>query len=244
MTPTSPIPECESSETEDTPGSIDCVDAAEIKSAFKHQSKPVVHSTALTLDGDNPPRIEDCHNTTLTIPRGDYRESSPVSEEDLTEDVSFLDTVYHMIDIIHLLQKHPCDLPRTVHRKILQSLHTNQGSITESTVDQWSDGRTWIEVLERGSATNRRCTVLNMLEYIGASKWYYSQIEVAKRTLFTKQNKPVGEKGAAMHVLDRIISEHSLLSRKVIINQFSRGKKLRVLVKELGLGILLSPKIW
>jgi hypothetical protein len=150
-----------------------------------------------------------------------------------------------MIDIVHLLHQYPNDLPRSIHQRILQNLHSSQGSIIDSTVDQWSDGRTWMEVLERGSATNRRCTVFNMLEYMGASKWYDSQIEVAKQTVITKQNKPVGEKGAAMHVLDRIVREHnSLLSRKVITNQFSRGKKLRVLVEELGLGILFSPKIW
>lgn len=58
------------------------------------------------------------------------------------------------------------------------------------------------------------------------------------------ENKPVGEKGAATHVLDRITREHSLLSRKTITNQCSRGKRLRELVEKIGLGILISPKIW
>jgi hypothetical protein len=102
----------------------------------------------------------------------------------------------------------------------------------------------WMEVLERGSATNWRCSVLNMLEYMGASKWYDSQIEHAKRTVYTTENKPMGEKGAATYVLDRITREHSLLSRKTITNQCSRGKRLRELVEKVGLGILISPKIW
>ncbi|KAF3401261.1 hypothetical protein DPV78_006082 [Talaromyces pinophilus] len=63
--------------------------------------------------------------------------------------------------------------------------------IMNSTAHQWSDGRMWMEVLERGSATNWRCSVLNMLEYMGASKWYDSQIEYAKRTVYTTENKPV-----------------------------------------------------
>jgi hypothetical protein len=58
------------------------------------------------------------------------------------------------------------------------------------------------------------------------------------------ENKPMGKKGAATHVLDRITQEHSLLSRKTITNQCSRGKRLRELVKKIGLGILISPKIW
>jgi hypothetical protein len=102
----------------------------------------------------------------------------------------------------------------------------------------------WMEVLERGSATNRRCTVLNMLEYIGASKWYDDQIELAKRTVCTKEKKAVDDKGAATHVLNRIAREHSLLSKKIMTNRFSRGKRLRLLVGELGLGILISPMIW
>ena len=114
----------------------------------------------------------------------------------------------------------------------------------DSTAHQWSDGRMWMEVLERGSATNQRCSVLNMLEYMGASKWYDSQVEHAKRTVYTTENKPVGEKGAATHVLNRITREYSLLSRKTIINQCSRGKRLRELVEKVGLGILISPKIW
>jgi hypothetical protein len=145
-----------------------------------------------------------------------------------------------MVDNVSLLKKHPDDLPRTVHQKILQSLHTNQGPIIKSQAGQWSDGKTWLEVLERGSATNSRCIIFNMLEYMGASKWYDSQIEVAKQTVKTKQNQPVDEKRAAMHVLCRIIHEHGFLNRKTITNQFSRGKKVRLLVKELGLGILFS----
>jgi hypothetical protein len=58
-----------------------------------------------------------------------------------------------------------------------------------------------------------------MVEYIGASKWYDSQIEVAKRMVLTKQQKPVDEKRAAMHVLGCITNEPS--KRKAITNQFS-----------------------
>uniref|UniRef100_A0A093X852 Ubiquitin-like-specific protease 1 n=1 Tax=Talaromyces marneffei PM1 TaxID=1077442 RepID=A0A093X852_TALMA len=234
MTPESPAPESESPETEDALDSI-CLDTAEPRPASK----------TLAMDEENAFKSENIHRSTMpTSPNRERTESPPVLEESLVEGVSFLDTVHQMVNVIYLLNKHPNDMPRTVHQRILQGLHTNQGSIVDSTANQWSDGRMWMTVLERGSATNRRGSVLNMLEYMGASKWYDGQIELAKRTVRTKENKPVGGKGAATHVLNRIIHEHSLLDRDAIINQFSRGKKVRVLVKKLGLGILISPKIW
>ncbi|EED20958.1 hypothetical protein TSTA_081910 [Talaromyces stipitatus ATCC 10500] len=245
MTPESPIPESESPETENALDSMICVDTAELRSASKHESKPDVHSTTLAMDEDNAAKSDTIHCNTMSMdPTGQRAESPPVPEQDPTESMSFLDTVHQMVNIVHLLNRYQTDLPRTVHRRILQSLHTTQEPIRDSTAHQWSDGRMWMEVLERGSATNRRCSVLNMLEYIGASKWYDEQIEHAKRTVCTMENKPVGEKGAATHVLDRITREHSLLSRKTITNQCSRGKRLRELVEKIGLGILISSKIW
>jgi hypothetical protein len=82
-----------------------------------------------------------------------------------------------------------------------------------------------------------------MLEYIGASKWYDSQIKHAKHTVFTIENKPIGKKSAAKHILDCITCKHSLLNRKAISNQCSRGKRLHKLVEKIRLGILISPKI-
>ncbi|KUL81575.1 hypothetical protein ZTR_09850 [Talaromyces verruculosus] len=237
MTPESRILESESPETGDA---VIRVDTAGLRPVPKHESKPDIQSTTLAMDKETAAKSNYSImpiNTTMQ-----RTESPSVSEQDPAE--SFLDTVHQIVDIVHLLNKHQTDLPRTVHRRILQSLHTAQEPIMNSTAHQWSDGRIWMEVLERGSATNRRCSVLNMLEYMGASKWYESQIEHAKRTVYTTENKPVGEKGAATYVLDRITREHSLLSRKTITNQCSRGKRLRELVEKVGLGILISPRIW
>jgi hypothetical protein len=237
MTPESRILESESPETGDA---MIRVDTAGFRPVPKHESKPDIQSTTLAMDKETAAKSNYSimpMNTTMQ-----RTESPSVPEQDPAE--SFLDTVHQIVDIVHLLNKHQTNLPRTVHRRILQSLHTAQEPIMNSTAHQWSDGRMWMEVLERGSATNRRCSVLNMLEYMGASKWYDSQIEHAKRTVYTTENKPVGEKGAATYVLDRITREYSLLNRKTITNQCSRGKRLRELVEKVGLGILISPKIW
>uniref|UniRef100_A0A093VIS8 Ubiquitin-like protease family profile domain-containing protein n=1 Tax=Talaromyces marneffei PM1 TaxID=1077442 RepID=A0A093VIS8_TALMA len=234
----------ESPETKNTPDSMIRVDTAVLRPVPNHESKPDPHST-IAMDGEITAKSETIHCSTMpTSPNQERTESPPAPEQDFTESVSFLDTVHQMVDIVHLLNRYQIDLPRTVYQRILQSLHTTQEPIMDSSAHQWSDGRMWMEVLERGSATNRRCSVLNMLEYMGASKWYDSQIEHAKRTVYTTENKPVGEKGAATHVLDHITREYTLLSRKTITNQCSRGKRLRELVEKVGLGILISPKIW
>ncbi|KAF5016627.1 hypothetical protein F66182_11634 [Fusarium sp. NRRL 66182] len=162
MTPESPTLESESPETEN---------ALDSRPASKHESKPDVHSTTLAMDEDKVAKSDTIHCKTMSMdPTRQRTESPSVSELDPTESVSFLDTVYQMVDIVYLLNRHQTDLPRTVHRRILQSLHTTQESTVDLKVNQWSDGRMWMEVLERGSATNWRCSILNMLEYMGASK--------------------------------------------------------------------------
>jgi hypothetical protein len=239
MAPKSPILECE---TEDAMKSRTRINTTELRSTAQHERRSSLTTLAMDQNAVESGNINS--STTPTVSNEGQIEPSPTSEGDIAKDQSFKDTIYKVVDNVSLLKKHPDDLPRTVHQKILQNLHTNPGPIIESQAVQWSDGKTWLEVLERGSATNRRCIIFNMLEYMGASKWYDSQIEVAKQTVKTKQNQPVDEKGAAMYVLCRITLEHRLLDRKVISNQFSRGKKVRLLVKELGLGILFSPDIW
>ena len=55
-----------------------------------------------------------------------------------------------------------------------------------------------------GSSDNQRVTILTMLEYMGAWEWYNKQIELSLTTIRTKKNKPVGRRGAAIHVLNEM----------------------------------------
>lgn len=55
-----------------------------------------------------------------------------------------------------------------------------------------------------GQSRKDRETIQNMLEYIGAWEWYSIQSELAKKTVTTKRNKPVRDRGAATHVMDQI----------------------------------------
>ena len=73
-------------------------------------------------------------------------------------------------------------------------------------MDQWSDGSMWMRILEMGSTQNKKVTILNMIEYIGAWEWYDRQVDLATTTIRTKKNKLVDRKGAAIHVLNTIQS--------------------------------------
>jgi hypothetical protein len=115
--PESLVSESESPETKGGPESMGYVDNPEIRSAISHKSTPDVHSTTLVMDGENPLLSENIHHSTMppSLNR-EQTESPPVPEEDIAEGVPFLDTVQQMVDIVHLLKKHPNDLPRTVHK--------------------------------------------------------------------------------------------------------------------------------
>lgn len=124
-----------------------------------------------------------------------------------------------------------------------------------------------------GESRKDRGTIQNMLEYIGAWEWYSIQVELAKKTVTTKKNKPVKQRGAAKHVMDQIqnrwiggvgtvtlqegssyyqagsgpasiSAEAKHLQRNRISMQLNRGKLCAKLVKELGLGILFDENIW
>jgi hypothetical protein len=64
----------------------------------------------------------------------------------------------------------------------------------------------WIHMLESGSSNNKKTTIFNMLEYMGACEWYDSQIELEleQGALLTTKNKPVDRRGAAIHTLNRM----------------------------------------
>jgi hypothetical protein len=116
-------------------------------------------------------------------------------------------------------------------------------------------------VLHIGSSANQKVTILNILEYIGAWEWYDRQVELSQTTIRTKKNKPVkwisgigrvalgkgeDESDLPLESCDVGITERERqLRRKRISIQLSRGQKLSTkLVKNLGLGILFSSKIW
>jgi hypothetical protein len=189
-----------------------------------------------------------------------------------TTESTILDMILQAVHIIHQLSTYRTDVPRAIHAQILQTIEkSHSGRVTAPIDTQWSDGSTWLQILDMGSSTGIRTTVLNMVEYMGAWEWFDEQCKHAEATVYTKKGKLVERRGAASHVLDMVqcdvTAQGKWISgvgpvtvkevgdtakfegkrkeqRKRITNQLHRGEKLSKLVKVIGLGILLSPKIW
>jgi hypothetical protein len=197
----------------------------------------------------------------------------PPAEE--TTESTILDMILQAVHVIHQLSTYRTDVPRAIHAQILQTIQkSHSGRVTPPLDTQWSDGSTWLQILDMGSSTGIRTTVLNMVEYMGAWEWFDEQCKHAEATVYTKKGKLVERRGAASHVLDMVqcqqpdviapgkwisgvgpvmvkeVSDKANFEgkrkelRKRITNQLYRGEKLSKLVKMVGLGILLSPKIW
>jgi hypothetical protein len=144
-----------------------------------------------------------------------YREKIPTSLESIRSSPGLMnaapenvcavtDHILEAVRIIHGLSKHQDGLPRPVHVAILQALGDSRQDMLASS--DWSSGSMWMDILEAGSVEGQKVTILRMLEYMGAWEWYDSQVRLVQEsgTIHTKKNKPVGRKGAATHVLNKI----------------------------------------
>ena len=202
-------------------------------------------------------------NTNETL---DYRLPQSNSEEAPAPQATLRNDVINAIDAIKLCSRSYATAFTGIHARVLRNLTQKDPLVTPSIDGSNLDGPKWIDILEAGTGEHRKRTVFVMLEYMGASEWYNSEIERVQPTLCTKKKQPVDRKGAAMHVLNTMLAiQHSevdegrksdpaevslqasqrMAQRKRISTQLARGDKLcNTIVKELGLGILFSSKIW
>ena len=166
---------------------------------------PATHTKDLRAMPSSP-QIEEIHRAKIPTSLESIPSSpSSVTDPSSPEATPLIDMIVEAVRSIHQFSKYPNAVPRRVHSTILQTLRNdNQQAIEASNLNQWSDGSMWMQVLEMGSAQNQRVTILNMLEYMGASEWYNKQIKLSQRTIRTKKNKLVDQRGAAMHVLDKM----------------------------------------
>ena len=132
----------------------------------------------------------------------------------------------------------------------------------------------WINMLEAGHARSKEATILNMIEWMGASEWYDAGLEQAEKAPPpTKRGTP--RKRLATVVLDKYLKEARDTTaaespgklkdnedrpsspnsagiqkrifdtrRKRLNNIFHRGRTLRKLIQMTRLGILFDPDIW
>ncbi|KAJ6008526.1 hypothetical protein N7540_012502 [Penicillium herquei] len=111
---------------------------------------------------------------------------------------------------LHQLSTHKGGVPRDVHRRILETLDISNSSSTKAATQiDWSDGSTWITILEKGAAQKAQVTIFNMLEYMGAWEWYQNQIQLAKANRLNKRGDAVNRRGATIGLLQKLIKEHT-----------------------------------
>jgi hypothetical protein len=116
----------------------------------------------------------------------------------------------------------------------------------------------WMNILDQGRASHKKSGILRKIEWMGASAWFDYQVEQASSAPpRTKRGIPM--KRVSTAVLDRMLNEahddgldatseqpidRKAQQRKTFIDNCSKGKRLRQIVKALGTGILFYRRIW
>jgi hypothetical protein len=154
-------------------------------------------------------------------------------------------TLEEATELIRHLHPQLSDAPTAVHAEIVQSIR--QGA-------QCSDSIPWRDIIQRSNSRNQKNTLLTCLEYIGVYKHHAQLTRRTMKTLVTKNGQPVSHQFASGKALDQITGLDSedqtdwsspARVRGYINTSVGRGKRLlNEFVENLGLGILLSPKIW
>ncbi|CZR68400.1 uncharacterized protein PAC_18299 [Phialocephala subalpina] len=146
------------------------------------------------------------------------------------------------------------EVPTKVHSRILSTLRPSLGgtpattAVAERPDSMWitSSSTTWsasmwIKMLEAGHARSKEVTILNMIEWMGASEWYDAELEQAEKAPPpTKHNEDRPSSLDSAGIQKRILDTR----RKRLSNIFHRGRTLRKLVQMTRLGILFDPDIW
>ncbi|RHZ45973.1 uncharacterized protein CDV56_104172 [Aspergillus thermomutatus] len=164
---------------------------------------PEMGLTTLVDDGHPPSQTEEIYGGKIPpSPESIMPQPAPTPDPSLADAAPI--TPLKAAEIIYKFSRYQDGPSREVHARILQSLKGDNPEAAAARWDQWSDGSMWIHVLETGSSNTKRATIFNMLEYMGASEWYDGQIELAEGTILTTKGQPVGRRGAATYVLNRM----------------------------------------
>lgn len=126
-----------------------------------------------------------------------------------------------VIEVAHLIYKmsRRQELPTKVHSRILGALQPSlcglpaSTSVAERGDSLWNTSSStswsasmWINMLEAGQARSRKATILNIIEWMGASEWYNAELAQAEKAPpLTKRGKL--RKRLATIVLDKYLKE-------------------------------------
>ena len=240
----------------------------QVESAESPRPSSPVQSTPAHQRAAPSPQTEEVYRARIPESPESIRSPSRMTNAIPENGLTVMDHILEVIPVIHGLSKHKEGLPREVHVTILQALRdSSQGTLASS---DWSSGSMWVDILEAGSAEGQKVTILRMLEYMGAWEWYDAQIrQVQEKKSMSRKGaatdvldeiqrsgkciKSLGELTVDNNGTDSTVSkEQDTMAKRIrekkrrgLVAQLSRGQRLSTrLVKELGLGILFSPKIW
>ena len=128
------------------------------------------------------------------------------------------DMVANAVHIIYEMSRRQ-EVPTEVHSRILSTLRPSLSeapatiAVAERPGSMWiaSSSTTWsasmwINMLEAGHARSKEATILNMIEWMGASEWYDAELEQAEKAPPpTKRGTP--RKRLATVILDKYLKE-------------------------------------
>ncbi|KAL4958653.1 uncharacterized protein BDV14DRAFT_33258 [Aspergillus stella-maris] len=190
----------------------------------------------------NQQNTKDTTSVTRRIPRASS--SNPVVRSDthFKGAVSVSVTVDDAINTISEITKHQGGpLVKDIHGCILRLLKGEKGAT--------AGFESWPHLLDAAHFESQRRDIFIFLEYLGASDWYERKIDLATKTVRTKQGKPATRRGAAIHVLKEVLknvdpgTETTVARRNRLNTHLTRGRRLRSLVDKFGRGILFNTKL-
>lgn len=154
-------------------------------------------------------------NREQSLPTEDSPANLPLSPPE--DALALPSLIAKSIHIIYEMSKRQ-EAPTELHSRILTTIRPNPGEtpataaverpdpiwITSSPTT-WSASM-WINMLEAGHARSKKMTILNMIEWMGASEWYDMELQQAEKAPpSTKRGIP--RKRVATLVLDKYLKE-------------------------------------
>lgn len=182
---------------------LDCLEPVTHTASLRQTVPDTVPATPIKQVGDVAPSPQTEEIRRERIPTSPESVSS--SPRPTAGSSSTKDTVLEAVHTIQQFSKHRHGIPREVHSRIIRTLRKDhEETSSTSNLAGWSDGATWMRVLESGESEKQKATIFSLLGYMGASEWYESQVNLSQAILRTKKNGPVKRRGAATHVMNEL----------------------------------------
>ena len=155
----------------------------------------------------------------------EYHSPQSNSEEAPAPQVTVRYDVIDAIDAIKFCSRSYATVFTRVHALVLRNLTQKNPLVAPSIDGSDPDGLKWMEILEAGTGEHRKRTIFVLLEYMGASEWYNKEIERVQPTLYTKKKQPVDRKGAAIHVLNTMLTDSGKIRDAIQHSEVDEDRK-------------------